>query len=379
MRTRALRSMVLRSLKEQGFRLQGNRLILPSDLTKEGLRQLHQTAVTHKVERSKPGLIRHQEKLLHSIASGSDVIPERIHPVLVEVQPNSKEELLFRYATLNWSIPVSSGYGRRLRFLVMDGQNEKLIGVIGLGDPIFSLGMRDSWIGWTKEDRQERLHLVMDAFVLGAVPPYSLLLCGKLVALLAASNQVREAFLSKYGGSLSVIRKRMLSSQLVSITTASALGRSSIYNRLKFRGREIFHSVGFTQGSGEFHFANGLYTALHDYAVRYCDPTAKHGAWGTGFRNRREIVKKSLPKLGLSSEWLYHGVKRELFVIPLAENTRQVLRGEESEPAWYDQSTNDLSEWFRERWLLRRAKWDQRYLAFERDSFRIWSNEDKAQ
>ena len=378
MRTRTLRNMVIHSLKEQGFRRQGNRLLPPSDLSKDGLRQLHQIAVGHKLERGKAGLIRHQEELLQSIASGADVVPEKIRPVLVEVQPNSKDELLFRYATLHWSIPVSSGYGRRLRFLVIDNHNGKLMGVIGLGDPIFSLGARDSWIGWTKEDRRERLHLVMDAFVLGAVPPYSLLLCGKLVAMLAASNQVRETFHGKYAGNRSVIRNRALPSQLVSLTTVSALGRSSVYNRLKLGGRKIFHSVGFTQGSGEFHFANGLYAALHGYAVKHCDPTAKHGLWGTGFRNRREIVKKCLPKLGLSSEWLYHGVRREVFVIPLAENTRQVLRGEESDPAWYDQSADDIFEWFRDRWLLPRAEWDHRYLGFERDSYRIWRNEDAA-
>ena len=367
--------MVSRSLREQGFRLQGSQLLPPSDLSKEGLRRLHQTAVTHKLERSKPGLIRHEENLIQSIASGGEIVPEKIQPVLVEVQPRSREELLFRYATLHWSIPVSSGYGRRLRFLVIDGHNEKLMGVIGLGDPIFSLGKRDSWIGWSKEDRQERLHHVMDAFVLGAVPPYSLLLCGKLVAMLAASNQVREAFLRKYSGNSSVIRQRTLPSQLVSLTTASALGRSSIYNRLKFRGREMFHSVGYTQGSGEFHFANGLYAALHNYAVQHCEPTAKHVHWGTGFRNRREIVKKCLPRLGYSSDWLYHGVKREVFVIPLAENARQVLRGEEIEPVWYDQSADELFEWFRDRWLLRRAKWDHRFSEFERDSYRIWSTE----
>ena len=129
----------------------------------------HQTAVAHKVERSKPGLFKYQDELQQLIASGADVVPDRIHPILIEVQPDSKEELLFRYATLHWSIPVSSGYGRRLRFVVIDEHNEKLIGVLGLGDPIFSLGKRDGWIGWTKEDRRERLHQVMDAFVLGAV------------------------------------------------------------------------------------------------------------------------------------------------------------------------------------------------------------------
>ena len=374
MRTRDLKRLLLRSLKEQGFRVDGSRLLPPADLSKDSLRQLHQTAVAHKVERSKPGLFRYQDELQQQIASGSDVVPEKIRPILVEVQGDSKEELLFRYATLHWSIPVSSGYGRRLRFLVIDEHNEKLIGVLGLGDPIFNLGMRDLWIGWTKEDRRERLHQVMDAFVLGAVPPYSSLLFGKLVALLAASEQVREAFHRKYAGRLSVIRGRPLSSQLVAITTTSAMGRSSIYNRLKFRERTVFQSVGFTQGSGEFHFANGLYAALSDFADRHCDATAKHNLWGTGFRNRREIVKKSLPKLGLSSEWLYHGVEREIFVIPLAENTRKILRGEESQPMWHDQTADDLYEWFRERWLVRRVQWDQRYLEFDADSYRIWPN-----
>ena len=372
MRTRDLKRLLLRSLKEQGFRVDGSRLLPPADLSKDSLRQLHQTAVAHKVERSRSGLFKYQDELQQRIASGSDVVPEKIRPILVEVQGDSKEELLFRYATLHWSIPVSSGYGRRLRFLVIDEHNEKLIGVLGLGDPIFNLGMRDLWIGWTNEDRRERLHQVMDAFVLGAVPPYSSLLFGKLVALLAASNQVREAFHRKYAGRSSVIRGRPLSSQLVAITTTSAMGRSSIYNRLKFRDRTVFQSVGFTQGSGEFHFANGLYAALSDFADRHCDATAKHSLWGTGFRNRREIVKKSLPKLGLSSEWLYHGVEREIFMIPLAENTRQILRGEESQPVWHDQSADDLYEWFRERWLVRRVQWDQRYLGFDADSYRIW-------
>ena len=372
MRTRELRRMIVRSLEDQGFRLQGNQLLPPADLSKDSLRQLHQTAVAHKLERSKPGLIKYQDELQQLIASGVDVVPGRIDPILVEVQPGSKEELLFRYATLHWSIPVSSGYGRRIRFVVIDNYNGKLMGVLGLGDPIFNLGNRDRWIGWTKADRQERLHQVMDAFVLGAVPPYSYLLCGKLVAMLAASNEVRDAFRSKYAGRPSVIRSRPLASQLVSITTTSALGRSSIYNRLRFRGRDIFQSVGFTQGSGEFHFANGLYAALSAHAIRHCDATAKHSLWGSGFRNRREIVKKCLPKLGLSSEWLYHGVKREIFVIPLADNTRKILCGEESQPIWYDQSADDLSEWFRERWLLGRARRDQRYLEFDSDSYRLW-------
>jgi hypothetical protein len=49
----------------------------------------------------------------------------------------------------------------------------------------------------------------MDAFVLGAVPPYRFLLCGKLVAMLAASDTVSDAFKRKYNGTRSVIRGKV--------------------------------------------------------------------------------------------------------------------------------------------------------------------------
>jgi hypothetical protein len=54
---------------------------------------------------------------------------------------------------------------------VLDRQNDKLIGLFGLGDSVFSLKARDEWIGWNSETRETRLRHVMDAFVLGAVPP----------------------------------------------------------------------------------------------------------------------------------------------------------------------------------------------------------------
>ena len=306
------------------------------------------------------------------IASGSDVVPKKIKPILIPVKSDSKDELLFRFTSLHWSIPVSSGYGRRLRFLVVDESNNKLIGIIGLGDPVFSLAARDKWIGWEKDARMERLRNVMDAFVLGAVPPYSLLLCGKLVALLATSDEVRQAFKDKYDRRQSVIRERELSARLAMVTTTSALGRSSIYNRLKLRGRLAFESVGYTQGSGEFQFFNGVYSKMMQFAEKYLEPSAKHGHWGTGFRNRREVVRKCLADVGLAADWLYHGVQREIFVAPLAHNTREFLGGEHTRLRWYKQRADNLFQGFRERWLLPRAEWDDRYADFDRDMYRLW-------
>jgi hypothetical protein len=73
----------------------------------------------------------------------------KVAPRLVEVLRDSDDELLFRYASLHWSIPTSSGYGRRLRFLVEDAHNGKLIGLFGLCDPVFSVAARDAWWGGT--------------------------------------------------------------------------------------------------------------------------------------------------------------------------------------------------------------------------------------
>jgi len=257
----------------------------------------------------------------------------------------------------------------------VDEHNGKLMGLIGLGDPVYALGPRDAWIGWTPSDRKKRLKNVMDAFVLGAVPPYSFLLCGKLVAMLAASDTVRRAFMRKYGGTRSVIRRKMHDGRLALITTTSALGRSSVYNRLRLGERLLYQSVGFTKGSGEFHFSNGLYGAITEFAEDHCEPTAKQERWGTGFRNRREVIKKCLPQLGLSSDWVYHGIEREVFVIPLARNTREFLPGQHARLMWYHQSEAEIFEYFRERWMLPRASWDERFKSWSRNEWGIWLKE----
>ncbi len=366
--------MIASSLRHQGFRIIGSRLEPPSVLDKEMLRELHREAVQHRLSRSKKGLFRRETQLLNRMASGTEVDPEQIAPKLIEVRPGSEDELLFRYATLHWSIPVSSGYGRRLRFLVVDQQNGKLIGLFGLGDPIFSLAARDNWVGWTKLVRARSLRHVMDAYVLGAVPPYSHLLCGKLVAMLVTSNEVTTAFRRKYSEHRSVIARVYPDPRLALVTTTSALGRSSLYNRVRYEGRLLFQAVGFTQGSGEFHFSNGLYATISKYALKFCQPTAKQTRWGHGFRNRREVIKKCLAKIGLPTEWLYHGIRREVYVIPLASNCQQFLRGEDPRLVCFDQPASELFAYFRKRWLMPRCERDQRYRLWRPSEWQLWTS-----
>lgn len=369
----ALRQRVLASLQRQGFTLDATgKLTFTAGKSKQAIRLLHREAREAAIARARPVLARHELRLLGYFAAGTEVQPDRIQPVLTEVLAGTEEELLFRYAKLHWSIPVSAGYGRRLRFLVFDEFTGKLIGLFGLGDPVFALGPRDAWVGWDRAARKERLRHVMDAFVVGAVPPYADLLCGKLVALLMTSAEVREAFARRYATRTSWISTRPFDGQLALLTTTSALGRSSLYNRLTFGHRRVFQSVGYTSGSGEFHFANGIYHDLLRFARERCAPRAKHARWGNGWRNRRELVRAVLPQLGLSRELVYHGVRREVFVAPLAENARAFLRGEVDHLDPYEVSAQELFAWFKERWLLPRASRDQRYRTFDPESLRLW-------
>lgn len=367
-----LRELIEDSLRQQGFRIRDGQIVVSKTVTKEKLRRLHRLSVQHRVVEAQPRLGRYEDRLLRRIASGSEIEPAKVAPRLVEVLPDSEDELLFRYASLHWSIPTSSGYGRRLRFLVEDAHNGKLIGLFGLCDPVFSVAARDTWIGWDFDARKARLRNVMEAFILGAVPPYSMLLCGKLVAMLCGSDEVRQAFRRKYGDGESLINSNSADGRLAMIATTSALGRSSIYNRLRFADRLMMFSVGFTSGWGEFQFTNGAYSQLRDYAEKYCDKTAKHESWGTGFRNRREVVRRVLAHVGLSGNLMNHGIRRELFVMPLAKNAREFLRGEHQRLLWLRQPAEDLAAFFLERWLIPRAERCREFAEYSNESFRLW-------
>ena len=129
---RTLKTRIVNSLETQGFKVQDNQVSLPANLDKGKIRELHTEAVLHKIEESKKGLIEHEPSLLQCFASGEEIVPDKINPKLVKVHAGSKEALLFRYTGLHWSIPVSSGYGRRLRYLVMDQYTNKVMGLFGL-------------------------------------------------------------------------------------------------------------------------------------------------------------------------------------------------------------------------------------------------------
>jgi len=368
---RQLAGNILNMLKKQGFSIEENELKFDAS-SKQDIRNLHSISVKHQ------RLVNHKlikkfdaQFIDRYIADGSDINPRELHPKLIIVD-NDKKSHLFNWIKLHWSIPVSSGYGRRLRYIVKDEYNEKVIGIIGLGDPVYALKDRDSFIGWTKQVKAKKLKHIMDAFVLGSVPPYNMIRGGKLVASLVASQEIFDDFRKKYRGTKSLIREDIFNGTLAGVTTISALGKSSVYDRIKIPEGSKFHHVGWTTGSGDFQFFNGYYKELLTLA-KQDEKTGKNPKWGSGVRSRKTVIKKALKELGIPTKLRYHGIKREIFFIPQGSNWKEYLCGDDKEFHAYNQSLDYISNFIKNRWMIKRSKKDGKYLEYKNQNYSLLS------
>ena len=372
----ALRAEILAHLQTIG--LNGNRPDAP--LTKDQVRhvhRLHRQAARDRILRALGGRL---EALKSEIADGVEVDPAAIQPYLVPVRSGTLESDLFRFATLQWSIPVSQGYGRRLRFLVKDRSNGKLIGLFALGDPVFNLRARDKWIGWDQAGRRERLVNVMDAYVVGAVPPYSILLGGKLVTSLMASKEVSEVFDERYGDRKGTISGTQKNARLALITVTSALGKSSMYNRLKLFANDEnradnppvveLRKIGATTGYGHFQISDELFSKLRELLRDAEHPYVDGHKFGNGPNWRLRLLRAGLEFLELNADHaLKHGIQREVYVMPLACNAKEYLARIESEAAFDPRSVEEISNLAIKRWVAPRAKRDLSFQEFQRRDF----------
>ena len=370
LREAALRRAIRRHLRSLGFGRNSEGHLVPPDLSKETYRRLHEGQRRGKFAKNTAFLADHGPALLKYIAAGETLQPELMRPRLEVVEPGSLGAHLFRFASLYWRVPVSDGYGRRIRFLVWDDHNGKLIGLIGLGDPVFNLGARDRLIGWDHKERAQRLVNVMDAFVLGAVPPYSYLLGGKLVACLVRTQEVVSIFREKYADTRGLISKKKKDPKLVAVTTSSALGRSSIYNRLKLGGSLYYEPIGFTQGWGHFHFPDELFDDMRAYLLSRRDKYSTNNRFGQGPNWRFRAIRRALDRLDLGGEVIHHGLKREVFFCKLADNAIEILNGRRKRPRYSTLLTvAEVAQLARERWIVPRANRNPEFRAWRPEQF----------
>jgi Domain of unknown function (DUF4338) len=378
LREATLKRRLRRHLANMGFTKKPDGTLEIEKGGKEVVRFLHNAERNDLLHANKTFIAQHAPELLKYFAAGKDIDPANIKPKLERIKSETWQSDLFRFAALTWAVPVSNGFGRRIRYLVWDKNNDKLIGLIAIGDPVFNLSVRDKKIGWTGKDRVKRLVNVMDAYVLGAVPPYNMLLGGKLVASLVRSRDVYDDFKKLYGSSKGIISQKNKGARLLVVTTSSSLGRSSVYNRLKLDGVQYLEPIGYTGGWGHFHIPDDLFSELRNYLRVIRHKYADRHRFGQGPNWRLRTTRAALAALGLRDDLLKHGVQREVFICTLAINALSILAKGKGRPRLKGLlSAEKVAELAVRRWMTPRAERRPEYRLWTADNLKLLLKEQR--
>lgn len=224
---------------------------------------------------------------------------------------------------------------------------------------------------------------VADVSICGAVHPYNELLSGKLVALLLASQEVREAYARRYGGQISIIASQMAgrpiikSANLKLITTTSLYGvGSSQYNRLVLRASDHdgldydlrWGAIGksLTGGFGTLHLGQETAQALRTMAFERHDARRVNNRFGEGTSPRLRQIREGLDALGIKSDAiLHHATPRIFYGCELVAGARDALlgldKGDGAAP-----SVAVISQAWQRRWLTKRVLREETLAALSR-------------
>jgi hypothetical protein len=232
---------------------------------------------------------------------------------------------------------------------------------------------------------------IADLTVCGAIAPYNHLIGGKLIAMLATSPEVIQAYKHKYSDNQSIIASSIAgraikrAANLVYIGTSSLYGkRPNQYDRIKYPCKEMggredsfiaYHYIknksmgdsvnSSTRGIGTFHFSDLTMRALDDFCVSEKNGMRVNKVFGEGANPKLRAIKQGVILLGFNGDKLLtHGISKSLYGVKLIHNTKDYLLGFESDPDFIysfsdvQSSTNFITKHWYERWALSRLKND---------------------
>jgi hypothetical protein len=201
-----------------------------------------------------------------------------------------------------------------------------LLGVISLGSDVTSLGVRDKFIGWSKDNKFKDGKLNNTAIGTSIVPTQPLgfnFLGGKLIAALTTSPIFRSEWETKYNNTL------------VAVGTTSLYGASSQYN-----GIPHFKTLGESAGKVNIKPDDKFYDPWHQwlkethsdwYKKNISDERERNGAnMGYGTNGpvsgvKQKIIGKIFKECGIKNDTYHHGFKRGVYFAPMYENGNQYL------------------------------------------------------
>lgn len=352
-----VKMLIFRDLLRLGWQVtnQSNKVSItpPAVYNKEVIRASMEIKRQEQIQKYSDWIDNHLPLVKDNLAKGVDVIQSKIEPI-VEVCETDEQFELFRACRFYWSSPYSDYVGRRIKLLIRDASlpSHPLIGIAALGSSIIHIPERDLWIGWDTKTRTQNLVYTMDAYVIGAMPPYNYLLGGKLISAILASNEIRKLFSRKYKDQVTNISKRK-ANRLACIFTTSLYGKSSQYNRLKFNNQLLYIPIGKTKGYGTLHLTDETFDAMRSLLAARKILVANR--FGDGPIWRMRVIRTASDILGFDPDFLLrHSFERNIYAVPLAHNFNKFLKGEHSKLHYFDYPLASLVNHWRSRWLNQR-------------------------
>lgn len=255
---------------------------------------------------------------------------ESLEPYVEIVDDNPKESTRWtEVRKLIHTMEFVANPGRNVKIWIKDRVSGKVLGQVSLGSDITSLGVRDSYIGWSKDNKfkQGKLNNTSIATTIVSTQPFGYnFLGGKLIAALATSPIVRNYWKKKYDD------------VLVALGTTSLYGIHSQYN-----GIPHFKTLGESKGKISTKPDDSVYDPWHQwlkenhsdwYKREITEERERNGANMGYERNgpvsgiKQKIIHQIYKELGIKSDAYDHGFKRGVYLAPFYENGNEFLKGE---------------------------------------------------
>lgn len=252
---------------------------------------------------------------------------EAIDPYVEIVDDDPKESTRWtEIRRLIHTMEFQANPGRNVKIYVKDRTTGKILGQISLGSDITSLGVRDNYIGWTKEDKFEKgkLNNTTIATTIVSTQPFGYnMLGGKLIAAMATAPEVRDFWKRKY------------ENVLIGVGTTSLYGIHSQYN-----GIPHFKTLGESKGKISTKPDDEVYDPWHQwlkenkadwYKHHIMDERERNGA-NMGYEKngpvsgiKQKIIQAIFKELGIKGNEYDHGFQRGVYFAQMYENGNDFL------------------------------------------------------
>ena len=262
--------------------------------------------------------------------------------------------------TMSWT----ANPGRNVKIFIKDRTSGKLLGLVSLASDVTSMGVRDKYIGWKKEDKfvNGKLNYTTIASTIVCTQPLGYnFLGGKLTAMMTTVPEVREFWKRKYGQTL------------IAVGTTSLYGIHSQYN-----GIPHFKTLGESAGKISLKPDDEFYEPWHQwikqnraewYEKAITNERIRNGkSMGTGKGAsgpvsgiKQKILGQIFKECGIKQSAYHHGFKRGVYLAMMYENGPEFLRSEieESELVMkkkFVEGQENINKWWKRQATKRYSK-----------------------